>query len=85
MNITLTSIQELWCKRLVLQGEVASIEAAALRLIDERIAELNFEQDDFLWAKTSIDEALKQASLEKTIGLEEHQCRTQKLFDAMKS
>jgi hypothetical protein len=44
MLIALTPEQEAWFKTHVVTGDEASIEAAALRLIDERIAELAAEE-----------------------------------------
>ncbi len=86
MNITLTSEQEDWCKNRVLRGDFGSVEDAALQLINERIAEREAnENDEFLWAKPFIDEALAQVEQGQIISLEEHKRRTEMRFLAMKS
>jgi hypothetical protein len=46
MPITLTPEREAWLQSHVATGAFASIEEAARRLIDERIAERELEEDD---------------------------------------
>ena len=48
MQITLTPEQEAWLKTRFEISDAASLEAAARRILDERIAE---EEDDLAWAK----------------------------------
>jgi len=51
MPITLTPEQEAWLQSQVATGAFASIEEAARRLIDERIAERELEDDDLPWQR----------------------------------
>lgn len=63
MPITLKPEPEAWLKARVESGDFASIEEAARELIDERIADLEFESDDLSWAKPLVDEGI--AALER--------------------
>jgi antitoxin ParD1/3/4 len=83
MKITLTSVQKEWCERHVLCGDFVSIEDAALRLIDERIAER--DSDDLVWAEPLVNEALYQAEQGRLISLQDHKYRTEARFSAMKT
>jgi len=86
MMITLTSEQEAWLEAHVARGEYSSIEEAARRLIDERIAARAAEEsDDLAWAKPSVDEALADVERDDVITLEEHVARTTALLAAIKS
>ena len=58
MTLILKPEQEAWLKSRVASGEFASINEAALQLIDERIAEYEFDADDMAWAKPFVDEGL---------------------------
>ena len=59
MNITLPSETENWLRQRVAEGQNESIEQLLDTLVAERrLAELEIEQDDHLWAKPAIDEAL---------------------------
>ena len=59
MPITLTPEQEAWLDARVARGDFNSIEEAARRLIDERIAERMLEEgDDLAWAKPLVAEGL---------------------------
>jgi antitoxin ParD1/3/4 len=76
MTITLTPDQEAWLKTRVARGDFSSVAEAALRLIDERIAELvHDEDDDMAWAKPYVDEALAEVARGEEITLEEHKAR----------
>jgi antitoxin ParD1/3/4 len=76
MTITLKPEQEAWLATCVANGEFASVEEGALRLIDERILDLSIDKDDDLaWAKPYVDEALAQLERGETISLEEHEAR----------
>lgn len=71
MSITLTPDQEAWLRAHVARGDFASVEEAARRLIDERIAERAAEGgDDLAWAKPYVCEARGD-----TITLDEHKSR----------
>jgi antitoxin ParD1/3/4 len=58
MLIALTPEQEAWLQLRVARGHFVSIEEAARRLLDERIAERELEHDDLGWAKPLVDEGL---------------------------
>jgi len=73
MHIDLTPEQESWIKARVASGDFASVEQAARRLIDERIAEL--ENDDMAWAKPMVDEGLAALESGDFISLEDHRAR----------
>jgi antitoxin ParD1/3/4 len=76
MVITLTREQESWLGARVAMGDFPTIEEAARRLIDERIAELGeFADDDFAWAKPYVDEAREAVARGEVMTLEEHRAR----------
>jgi antitoxin ParD1/3/4 len=75
MTITLTADQEARLKALVASGDFASIEEAAGTLLDERVAEREFENDDLAWAKPLVDEGLAALERGEFISIEEHKAR----------
>ncbi len=79
MSINLTRKQETWIKARVATGEFASVEDAARRLIDDRIAELaddeGGEPDDMAWAKPLVDEGIAALERGEFMTLEEHRAR----------
>ena len=75
MTITLKPEQETWLMARVASGEFASVEEAARQLIDERIADREFANDDLSWAKPLVDEGLAALDRGKFISLEEHKAR----------
>ena len=68
-TIKLTAEQESWLTARVADGEFSSVEAAALRCLDDRIAE---EADDLLWAKPLLDEAYADIARGDVLSLAEH-------------
>jgi antitoxin ParD1/3/4 len=81
MTITLTPEQQAWLKAKVERGEFPSVEEAARRLIDERMAE---ESDDLAWAKPYVDEARAAVARGEFISLDEHKARNAARLSAMK-
>jgi antitoxin ParD1/3/4 len=75
MLIALTPEQEAWLQLHVASGHFGSIEEAARRLVDERIAERELEDDDLGWAKPLVDQGLAELESGRTISLEEHKKR----------
>jgi antitoxin ParD1/3/4 len=76
MVITLTPEQEAWLGARVAIGDFETIEAAARRLIDERIAELaDVADDDLAWAKPYVDEAMAAVARGEVMTLDEHRAR----------
>jgi len=73
-TITLTPEQEAWLAAHVARGEFPSVEAAARRLIDDRIAEeaAAGAAEDFAWAKPLVDEAIAQIDRGQCHSPEEH-------------
>ena len=59
----------------VATGEFASIEEAVRQLVDERIAERDFDGDDLSWAKPLVDEGVAALDRGEFISLEEHKAR----------
>jgi antitoxin ParD1/3/4 len=85
MTITLHPDQIAWLEARVASGEFASLEEAARRLIDERIAERALEEsDDMTWAKPYVDEALAEVERGEVITLEEHEARNDARLAAMR-
>jgi antitoxin ParD1/3/4 len=85
MAITLTPDQESWLQAHVARGEFPSIEEAARRLIDERIAEHALEEnDDMAWAKPYVEEGLAALERGDIITLEKHKARNAARLAAMK-
>ena len=86
MAITLTPEQEAWLKAHVAAGEFASLEEAARRLIDERIAEIAAaETDDLAWAKPYVDEARAAVAGGEFVSLEEHKAHNTALLASLKA
>jgi antitoxin ParD1/3/4 len=86
MTITLNPDQEAWLKTRVASGDFASVEDAARKLIDERIAELaHAEDDDMAWAKPYVDEALAEVARGEEITLEEHKARNAARLAALRT
>ena len=72
ISITLTPEQDIWLAAHVAAGDFPSVEEAARRLIDERIAERDLDDfGDLSWAKPLVDEALAQVERGEVITLEE--------------
>jgi antitoxin ParD1/3/4 len=84
MTISLTPDQHAWIAERVRCGTFASIEAAVSQLIDERIAEVEVEDDDLLWAKPLVDQALEDVAANRVITLEEHRARNRLRLAALK-
>jgi antitoxin ParD1/3/4 len=84
MSIPLTPEQERWLQAHVARGDFPSIEEAARRLIDERIAEREVEDDDMAWAKPYVDEGLAALERGDILTLEEHKARNAARLAAMK-
>jgi antitoxin ParD1/3/4 len=85
MTITLTPEQQEWLQAHVERGDFATIEDAVRQLIDERIAEIEIDEDDDLaWAKPYVDEALAQVERGEVITREEHEARNDARLAAMK-
>ena len=68
MTITLTPEQMAWINARVARGDFPSAEEAVRQLVDERIAERSIEDDDLLWAKPLVDEAIAEAERGDEIG-----------------
>jgi antitoxin ParD1/3/4 len=76
MSITLTPDQEAWLRAYFARDDFASVEEAARRLIDERLAERTaVEADDLAWAKPYVAEARAAVARGDTITLDEHKTR----------
>ncbi len=79
MTIELTPIQEAWIKARIATGEFASVEGAARQLIDDRIAELerddDGEPDDLAWARPLVDEARADVARGDVMSLDEYRER----------
>ena len=86
MLITLTPDQEAWLADYVAGGHFASIEEAACRLLNERIAERDVDQgDDLAWAKADVDEALAAVERGEFVTLESHKAYTAALLASFKA
>lgn len=70
MLIALTSEQETWLKARVATGDFASVEEAARRLIDERIAERAADEHDGSERQALWVEELSDAELEAVAATE---------------
>ena len=81
MQITLTPEQEAWLKDRFEVTDAASLEAAARRILDERIAE---EEDDLDWAKPLVDEGIAQLDRGEFLTLDEHKARIAARLAALK-
>jgi antitoxin ParD1/3/4 len=85
MGIILKPDQEAWLKSRVAKGDFASIDEAAQQLIDERIAEYEFDEDDMAWAKPFVDEAEAAIARGEVVTLEEHKAHMAALLATLKS
>jgi antitoxin ParD1/3/4 len=86
MTITLTPDQEAWLAAYVASGDFPSIEEAARRLIDERIAERQAEEiGDLTWAKPHVDEARAAVARGEFVSLEEHKAHNAALLASLGS
>ena len=83
MTIALTPEQQAWIAAHVARGEFASVEEAVTQLLDERIAERAIEEDDLVWAKPYVDEALAQVERGEFLTLEDHEARMDALLASM--
>jgi antitoxin ParD1/3/4 len=68
-----------------MSSEIPSVEAGVRQLVDERIAEIALEEDNFAWAKSYVDEGLAALERGDVITLEEHKARTAARLAALKS
>ena len=84
MTITLKPEQEAWLKAHVAAGEFASVEEAARLLIDERIADREFDNDDLSWAKPFVDDGLAALDRGEFISLEEYKARNASRLAALR-
>lgn len=85
MSITLTPEQEAWLGASVARGDFASIEDAARRLLDERIAERMLEEeDDLAWAEPLVAEGLAALERGDLMTLDELKARNAARLAAMK-
>ena len=83
MTISLTPEQQAWLTAHVARGDFASIEEAVRQLLDERIAERTIEDDDLVWAKPYVDEALAEVERGAFLTLEDHEARMDALLASM--
>jgi antitoxin ParD1/3/4 len=84
MTITLTPEQMAWINAHVARGDFASAEEAVRQLIDERIAERSIEDDDLIWAKPLVDDAVAEAERGDVISVDEHKARNAARLAAMR-
>jgi antitoxin ParD1/3/4 len=85
MTISLIPDQQTWIDARVARGEFPSVEEAARQLIDERILELDVDEDnDMAWAKPLVNEALAEVERGEFITLEEHRARNAARLAALK-
>ena len=84
MTITLTPEQMAWINAHVARGDFPSAEEAVRQLVDERIAERSIEDDDLLWAKPLVDQAIAEAERRDVMSLEEHKARNAARLAAMR-
>jgi antitoxin ParD1/3/4 len=77
--------QEARLKSRVASGDFASAEEAARQLHDDRIAELEIEDDDLAWAKPYVDEAIAAAERGEFVTLEGHKAHMASLLASLKS
>ena len=62
----------------------APFDAAALQLIDERIAAYEFDSDNLAWAKPLVDEALAAVERGEVISREEYTQRMNALMAGLR-
>jgi antitoxin ParD1/3/4 len=73
VTVTLTPEQEAWLAARVAHGDFASAEAAVRQLLDASMADYAMiEQDDLVWAKPYVDEAIAQVERGEVLTLDEH-------------
>lgn len=84
MTISLTPDQQAWIAARVARGDYPSLEAAALQLIDERIAEREIEADDLSWARPYVDEALAGVARGDVLSRDDHRARNAARLAALK-
>jgi antitoxin ParD1/3/4 len=82
MRIAISPEQEAWLKSHFAISDEATLEAAARRLLDERMEE--WETDDLAWAKPLVDEGIAALERGDAISLEEHRARIAARLAAMK-
>jgi antitoxin ParD1/3/4 len=77
ITLTLTPEQEAWLQAQVAAGDFATVEEAARRLLDDRIAQIasRDEDDDLEWARPLLDEARASIARGESLTLEEHRAR----------
>jgi antitoxin ParD1/3/4 len=85
MRISLTPEQEAWLKLRFPASDGAALEAAARRIIDDRIAEWELEADDLAWAKPFVDAGVAALDRGEFISLEEHRARNAARLAALKA
>jgi antitoxin ParD1/3/4 len=86
MAITLTPEQEAWFNAHVARGDFASVEEAALQLIDERIAERAAEEnDDLAWAKPFVEEARAAVARGEFVSHDEHKAHNAALLASLRT
>ena len=84
MTITLTPEQMAWINAHVARGDFPSAEEAVRQLVDERIAERSIEDDDLLWAKPLVDDAVAEAERGDVMSVDEHKVRNAARLAAMR-
>lgn len=75
MTIVLTPDQQAWIDEQAERGRYPSVQAAITQLLDERIMELDIEDDDLAWAKPLADEGLADIAAGRAMTLEAHRAR----------
>ena len=85
MTISLHPAQEAWLQIQVANGGFTSVEAAVQQLLDERIAELEVNQDDMAWAKACADEAREAVTRGEFVTLEEHRTHMAAVLAALEA
>jgi antitoxin ParD1/3/4 len=88
MTITLRPEQEAWLRNRVANGEFVSVEEAARRLLDERIAELENGEDenthDLTWAKSYVDAGVAALDRGDVVSLEDYKAGVAALLGSIK-
>jgi antitoxin ParD1/3/4 len=86
MTITLHPDQEAWLQARVAEGEFASVEEAARRLLSERIAEISDANGigDLSWAKPYYDEGIAAIERGEFVTLEEYKAEMAALLASLK-
>jgi antitoxin ParD1/3/4 len=81
---SLTPEQEAWLRTQYSAFDAASLETAARKIIDDRIAESELETDDLAWAKPLVDEGVAAIERGEFITLEEFKTRNAARLAALK-